>query len=410
VGFALVVRSLFTLPSAFRSNASCSGRNPEPRPRLGLILVGLLLPGALAVSPLHAQKAYLAYTETALGGLFDDPGGLAVDRNGNVYVVDGADNEVTEMPAGCTSSICRTPLGGGFNDPFGVAVDASGNVYVADSGNNAVKEMPPGCVAASCVMTLGGGFADPMGVAIDRSGNVYVGDYGNNAVKQIPPGCTSSNCVTTLGGGFDDPFGVAVDASGNVYVADSGNHVVKEMPPGCASSGCVTALSLGIRYPLGVAVDGNGNIWVADGPDAPSQMFEIPAGCISSSCVTPVFAHGIPNAVAVDASGNYYFNEREEDRVEEIETHGVNFHTVAVGTTAPPQKTLYFIFTAADTGVTASVLTQGAKGLDFADAGTGSCDTVGTSYTYSAGQACTMDVTWSDRNRLYLRRRPGAAT
>jgi len=396
MGFGSVVRSLFTLPSAFRSNASCSGRKPQPQRRLALFLATLLLPGALILSPLHAQKAYLAYAETALGGHFVDPEGLAVDRNGNVYVANGLDNEVTEMPVACTSSICVTTLGGGFDEPEGVAVDASGNVYVTDFGNNAVKELPPGCVAASCVTTLGGGFDEPEGVAIDRSGNVYVGDYGNNAVKEIPPGCTSSSCVTTLGGGFDHPFGVAADASGNVYVADSGNQAVKEMPSGCASSGCVTALSLGIRYPFGVAVDGNGNLWVAAGPGSP-QMFEIPPGCTSSSCVTPVYAHGMPNAVAVDASGNYYFNEREEDYVEEIETHGVNFGAVAVGTTEPPQKTLTFAFTAADTGITASVLTQGAKGLDFTDAGTGSCDTVGTSYTYSAGQACTMDVTFAPK-------------
>ncbi len=398
MGFGSVVRSLFTLPSAFRSNASCSGRKPQPQRRLALFLATMLLPGALILSPLHAQKAYFADAETALGGLFVDPEGVAVDRNGNVYVANGLDNEVTEMPAGCTSLICVTTLGGGFSAPVGVAVDASGNVYVADSGNNAVKEMPRGCASSSCVTTLGGGFNAPRGVAVDGSGNVYVGDSGNNAVKEISPGCTSSSCVTTLGGGFNDPWGVAVDASGNVYVVDRGNNALKEMPPGCASSGCVTALSLldGIRHPLGVAVDGNGNIWVASGADSP-QMFEIPAGCTSSSCMTPLYAHGMPNAVAVDASGNYYFNEREEDLVIEIERHGVNFGAVAVGTAEPAQKTLTFAFTAADTGITASVLTQGAKGLDFADAGTGSCDTVGTSYTYSAGQACTMDVTFAPK-------------
>jgi streptogramin lyase len=398
MGFGSVVRSLFTLPSAFRSNASCSGRKPQPQRRLALFLATMLLPGALILSPLHAQKAYFADAETALGGLFVDPEGVAVDRNGNVYVANGLDNEVTEMPAGCTSLICVTTLGGGFSAPVGAAVDASGNVYVADSGNNAVKEMPRGCASSSCVTTLGGGFNAPRGVAVDGSGNVYVGDSGNNAVKEISPGCTSSSCVTTLGGGFNDPWGVAVDASGNVYVVDRGNNALKEMPPGCASSGCVTALSLldGIRHPLGVAVDGNGNIWVASGADSP-QMFEIPAGCTSSSCMTPLYAHGMPNAVAVDASGNYYFNEREEDLVIEIERHGVNFGAVAVGTAEPAQKTLTFAFTAADTGITASVLTQGAKGLDFADAGTGSCDTVGTSYTYSAGDACTMDVTFAPK-------------
>src|ERR1700683_1620687 len=62
-------------------------------------------------------------------------------------------------------------LGGSFQNPQGVAVDRSGNVYVAASEAGFVYELTPGCASASCVTTLGGGFRAPSGVAVDGSGN-----------------------------------------------------------------------------------------------------------------------------------------------------------------------------------------------------------------------------------------------
>jgi hypothetical protein len=43
------------------------------------------------------------------------------------------------------------------------------------------------------------------------------------------------------------------------------------------------------------------------------------------------------------------------------------------------------------------VLTQGATDLDFADAGTGSCTTNGTSHVYNTGDSCTVDVTFTPK-------------
>jgi hypothetical protein len=214
----------------------------------------------------------------------------------------------------------QSTLGGGFSDnPSGLAVDSNGNIYVADSFYGAVKETPAGCASSSCVTTLGGGFSNPVGVAVDGSGNVYVGDSSSGGVKEMPAGCASSSCVKTLGGGFSLPFGVAVDGSGNVYVADGGYIGVREMPPGCASSSCVTTLG-GFSYPSGVAVDGSGNVYftgdnLGDGlivelnrATPPTLIFaSTPVGSTSSDSPQTVTVQNIGNApltFPIPASGN----------------------------------------------------------------------------------------------------------
>jgi hypothetical protein len=192
-------------------------------------------------------------------------------------------------------------------------------------------------------------------VAVDRSGNVFVADIHNNALYEIVAGTPTVNVV---GIGYSDPQGVAVDGSGNVFVADTMNNAVKEIVAGTggAASGTVywgstvNVMGSGFSYPAGVAVNGSGNVFVAD----------------SGSSV-----------------------------VKEIQTGTANYGSVAVATTAPPTITLTFYFDTGGTIAAPAVLTQGAANKDFTDAGTGTCTTNGTSHAYSAGDTCTVVVTFT---------------
>lgn len=69
------------------------------------------------------------------------------------------------------------------------------------------------------------------------------------------------------------------------------------------------------------------------------------------------------------------------------------FGDVSIGATSPPSGEVFTFGTAVTLGSTA-VLTQGAAGLDFIDAGSDTC-TPNTAYT--AGQTCTMNVTFTPR-------------
>ena len=91
---------------------------------------------------------------------FNAPAGLGVDSAGNLYVADSMNNTIREVtPAGVVTTIAGLagatentdgpPSNARFNNPGDVAVDANGVLYVADSENQTIRRIVPGSSAAA---------------------------------------------------------------------------------------------------------------------------------------------------------------------------------------------------------------------------------------------------------------------
>lgn len=147
---------------------------------------------------------------------------------------------------GVSGSVGSSGSGNGqFNQPGGIAIDSNGNIGVVDSGNDRVQEFKNDGTYLSQFGSPGytnGKLSAPDGIAIDKSGNVLVYDNGNDRVQEftsggtwlqtIPSGCPNTGYPTcpasTSSGQFDnDPsnntYGslLAIDGSGNVWAADA---------------------------------------------------------------------------------------------------------------------------------------------------------------------------------------------
>ena len=83
--------------------------------------------------------------ETGSGpGSFDEPGGLTIDSQGNLYVADIFNHRVQKFDSEgnfLAEVGGNGPDEGQFNEPWGVAVDSQDNVYVAEADPDQVRRL-----------------------------------------------------------------------------------------------------------------------------------------------------------------------------------------------------------------------------------------------------------------------------
>jgi uncharacterized protein (TIGR03437 family) len=324
----------------------------------------------------------------AISAQLNSPAGVAVDSAGNVYISDGGNYRVRKVSNGVITTLAGngTPGSGGDNgsatsaqlyNPGGVAVDSAGNLYIADQFNFRVRKVSNGVITT--VAGGGSSLADhvpatsaelnyPMGVAVDSADNLYIAVASDNFVPGLIREVSNGMITTVAGGGSSAGdnvpatsaqlgylLGVAVDSAGNLYIADTSNNRIRKVSNGVIATVAGNrapffggdngpATSAQLWYPGDVAVDSAGNLYIADTLNnrirkVSNGVITTVAGagaCCFSGDNGPATSAQLsnPQGVAVDSAGNVYIADSENYRVRKV-SNGVIATVAGNGTRNP---------------------------------------------------------------------------
>lgn len=309
------------------------------------------------------------------------PNGVAFDATGNLYFCDPGNDRIRRVDK---NGIITTVAGGGSSlgdggpatgahlaFPRGIAFDSGGNFYIADSFNDRVRKVTPAgvitTIAGNGIRSYSGDGGPatraslnlPHAVTADRAGNLYIGDEGNQRIRVVSPSGTirtfAGNGVyqgaTTGDGGpatlasFSPPVGLAFDVAGNLYFTDwqalvrkvDTNGIIWTVAgtpdkPGFAGDGG-PATRARLNMPEAIAVDRSGNVYVGD--QLNFRIRKISAdGTISTFAGTGSVKFGgdgqlatdaflnSPDALALDSRGNVYIADTRNNRIRKVSADG----------------------------------------------------------------------------------------
>lgn len=242
------------------------------------------------------------------------PYGVAVGREGKVYIADIGRVWVMDMKKKDYDFIGDEPGTGRLHFPIGIAVADDGRVFVTDTIMDKVFVYLNG----QFVTALGkaGEFIRASGVAVDEKRKLlYVVDAQKHHVNVYSLNDYSK--LRTFGkrgsepGDFNFPTNIAVDGEGKIYVADTGNFRIQVFDPEgkvLRTMGKPGDTPGSFARPRGIAVDSEGHIYVIDAAFQNFQIFDQEGNVL-------LFVGGggtnpgqflLPSGIAIDSEDRIY--------------------------------------------------------------------------------------------------------
>ncbi|MBL0335524.1 MAG: SBBP repeat-containing protein [Chitinophagaceae bacterium] len=272
--------------------------------------------------------------------------GIAIDSADNLYVADGSrirkispDADVQTIAGTLTAEVRDgNRQTASFLQLGAIAVDRSGNIYVVDYAPG--DDWRPGSIASTgfflirkisnngIVTTLQNGNKGPLilqypkGLACDQEGNLYVSASVSHCIKKID----ETGIITAAAGQCDktkfnsvykegdtrtailtSPSGMAIAPNGDIYFSDTRLHLVIKLaggkvstvagsgkfdfignPAGAAEPGYADGKSTRARFnaPAAIAFDRHGNLFIIDASNSVNSYIRklAPDGTVTTFC------------------------------------------------------------------------------------------------------------------------------
>ncbi|MCD6011137.1 MAG: surface protein [Flavipsychrobacter sp.] len=253
------------------------------------------------------------------------------DANAQNPIITTAVNRTTSTAGGFLDDVIAAGPGR-IDNPYMICVDGSDNLYIADYDNSRIRKVDA-----------------VTGIITTVAGSAATGSGGDGVPATLAQ-------LGAPGGGSRGVVGVAVDAAGNIYIGDASNNKIRFVN---ASTGIIStfagtgtagfsgdggpATAAQLNGPRGIAVDALGNVYFSDGENQRIRMVIAGVGTIITIAGNGMAGPGTDGVVAttqrinnvrgltVDASGNVYIADQGNNRVRRIAPF-TNIITTVAGT------------------------------------------------------------------------------
>jgi streptogramin lyase len=262
------------------------------------------------------RKGYTGDGGPATRATLNEPYGLALDADGNLFIVDRLNACVRRADA--KTGAIRTVAGSGtpgfagdggaadkaqLREPNGIALDGQGKLYIADVRDQRIRvfDLKTGTIDTFCGTGRkeeagdGGPYKwasllGPRAVAVGPDGDLYICEREGNCVRRVRMRAGTIERVAGTGakgysgdGGparqatFNGPKELKVDGEGNVFIVDTENHAIRRID---AKTGLITTLAgtgkggrsgdggpaaaALLNRPHGMAVGPDGAVYIGD--------------------------------------------------------------------------------------------------------------------------------------------------
>lgn len=247
---------------------------------------------------------------------FVKPYGVAVDKEGRVYVTDYGKVWVLDFRKKTYHFLGATPGVGKVAFPTGVVVSSDGRIFVSDIDEKRVFVYD---AEGKTIGAIGkkGEFKGPAGIAVDEKARLlYVADTRKNLISVFS--LDDYRKIREIGGKkgikpgeFLFPTNLAVDPAGRLYVVDTGNcrvQVFDNKGKFIRSWGRRGDVPGNFVRPKGIGIDAEGHIYVADAAFQNFQIFS-PEGqllLVVGKAGTEPGDFSLPAGLTVDSRDRIY--------------------------------------------------------------------------------------------------------
>jgi streptogramin lyase len=244
-----------------------------------------------------------------------EPHGIAVDADGNIYVADTGNRRIVRMNSQGEAWSVFDSSGLDPNlskEPFDIAIDSKGEVIVLDSDSGLLEWFSAAGKLIKSMNSPSGSY-HPRGIAVNPQGEIAIADTGGSRILKVSE---DSQVLANWSTKYPDksigqPTSVGMDSAGSVYWLDADSGIARRAQGGNMAANWLAVQPSDTVYGSRLAVAADGTVFITKINQNSVVQFMPDGTLVGEYSIPPINPDTpfTPNGIAVHADGTIYLTD-----------------------------------------------------------------------------------------------------